>query len=232
MKVYHVVRKELESMKKKPYTFLDGDVYVVETDTTLWIWLGARSYADDKAVGAWSAKQIEAKDRALDIHTIRQAEEPREFKQLLDYEVKYGDTPGFLKHVENIELKDYRLLRIYLDDRGKLQTREVEIDDASFKSDDCFILDAYENLYVWIGKDSQVKEKYEAGKIAREIDVERKRAPIIYTINEGDEPEGFEKLIDDIDWKDKVLAVRTAKVREARKREKERREKKWWQFWK
>ena len=65
----------------------------------------------------------------------------------------------------------------------------------SFKSGDTFVLDAWDDIYVWIGKDSQVREKYEAGKIARKLDVERKRKPFVYTVEEGQEPEGFKEFV-------------------------------------
>jgi len=58
MNVYHVVRKRLMPIKE-PYKFLNGDVYLVVSTTHIWIWLGKKSYCDDKAVGAWTAKVVE-----------------------------------------------------------------------------------------------------------------------------------------------------------------------------
>ena len=51
MNVYHVVRKRLVKLSE-PYKFLNGDVYLMVTPTKLWIWIGSKSYADDKCVGA------------------------------------------------------------------------------------------------------------------------------------------------------------------------------------
>lgn len=55
---------------------------------------------------------------------------------------------------------------------------------------------AWDDIYVWIGKKSQIREKYETCKIVRVLDVERKRAPIVYTIEEGQEPKGFKELVE------------------------------------
>ncbi|MCG3254604.1 MAG: hypothetical protein KAU62_00890, partial [Candidatus Heimdallarchaeota archaeon] len=69
MNVYHVVRKRLMPMKE-PYKFLNGDVYLVVTTTHIWIWLGKKSYCDDKAVGAWTAKVVEEDNKDLLIKTV------------------------------------------------------------------------------------------------------------------------------------------------------------------
>jgi len=226
MKVYHVVKRELKEIKE-PYKFLDGDVYVIETDTNLWVWLGNRSYADDKAVGAWAAKVIEEKNKDLEIKTAIQGDEPEEFLQLIEFEVEHGDTPGFLKHIDTRQKKDFRLLHIEQDEDGKLITKEIPIDYTLFESDDAFVLDVHDEIYVWIGKNCEVKERYEAGKIARKLDVERKRTPIIFTIEEEDEPEGFRDFVTKTAWRDGVLEMR---AEEEEKIEKQK--KKWWMFWK
>ncbi|MHA1199233.1 MAG: hypothetical protein ACTSQF_07790 [Candidatus Heimdallarchaeaceae archaeon] len=204
MNVYHVVRKRLKPVKE-PYKFLNGDVYLVTTTTHIWIWLGAKSYCDDKAVGAWTAKVVEEENKDLLIKTVMEGDEPEEFKELLDYTVVEGDTPGFLKHFDLKLDIDYKLLQIIQQNDGTITTKEVDIKHKNLKSNDSFVLDAYDEIYVWIGKKSQVKEKYEAGKIARALDVERKRRPVVFTFEEEQEPKGFKDLIERIAKKDKKL---------------------------
>ena len=197
MNVYQVIRKRLKSLKE-PYKFLNGDVYLAVSPTHIWIWLGSKSYCDDKAVGAWTAKVIEEENKDLKIETIMEGDEPQEFLDMVQFEVVEGDTPGFLKHFEKKIDVDYRLLKIEQDSDGLIQTSEVPIKKKSFKSGDSFVLDAWDDLYVWIGKKSQVKEKYEAGRISRALDVERKRTPVIYTMDEGNEPDGFWDIVEKI----------------------------------
>ena len=202
MNVYHVVRKRLKAIKE-PYKFLNGDVYLIVTPTHIWIWLGSKSYCDDKAVGAWTAKVVEEDNKDLIIKTVMDGDEPPEFKELVDYKVVEGDTPGFLKHFELKADIDYKLLQIIQKTDGTITTKEVPIKYKNFKSGDSFVLDAYDEIYVWIGKKSQVKEKYEAGKIARVLDVERKRRPVVFTFDEDQEPKGFKNLVERISQKDK-----------------------------
>ncbi|MCE7748342.1 MAG: hypothetical protein GPJ51_08085 [Candidatus Heimdallarchaeota archaeon] len=204
MNVYHVVRKRLMPMKE-PYKFLNGDVYLVVSTTHIWIWLGKKSYCDDKAVGAWTAKVVEEDNKDLLIKTVMDGDEPEEFKNLVSFEVVEGDTPGFLKHFEKKLDVDYKLLQIIQKDDGTIQTKEIPIKYKNLKSNDSFVIDAYDEIYVWIGKKSQVKEKYEAGKIARALDVERKRRPVVFTIEEEQEPKNFKNLVETIAKEDKKL---------------------------
>ncbi len=204
MNVYQVVRKRLVK-QSEPYKFLNGDVYLMVTPTKLWIWIGSKSFADDKCVGAWTAKVIEEENKSLEIDTIMEGDEPEEFKNQIQFQVVEGDTPGFLKHfVKKVDI-DYRLLQIIQDASGDIKTKEIPIKYKNLKSGDSFVLDAWDHIYVWIGKKSQVREKYEAGKIARVLDVERKRTPIVYTIEDGQEPKGFKELVEQIAKKDKEL---------------------------
>jgi len=204
MNVYHVVRKRLMPMKE-PYKFLNGDVYLVVSTTHIWIWLGKKSYCDDKAVGAWTAKVVEEDNKDLLIKTVMEGDEPEEFKNIVSFEVVEGDTPGFLKHFEKKIDVDYKLLQIIQKDDGTIQTKEIPIKYKNLKSNDSFVIDAYDEIYVWIGKKSQVKEKYEAGKIARALDVERKRRPVVFTIEEKQEPKKFKELVETIAREDKKL---------------------------
>ena len=190
---------------KEPYKFLNGDVYLVVSTTHIWIWLGKKSYCDDKAVGAWTAKVVEEDNKDLLIKTVMEGDEPEEFKNLVSFEVVEGDTPGFLKHFEKKIDVDYRLLQIIQKDDGTIQTKEIPIKYKNLKSNDSFVIDAYDEIYVWIGKKSQVKEKYEAGKIARALDVERKRRPVVFTIEEEQEPKKFKELVETIAREDKKL---------------------------
>ena len=226
MKVYHVSKRDLITIKE-PYKFLNGDVYVVETDTEMWIWLGSKSYVDDKTVGAWMARILEQKNQDLKIKTILEKEEPTKFTEIIDFEVVEGDTPGFLKHLEKQIQKDLRLLQLREDDKGDVDIIDLPIGYQYFKSDDAFLLDAQKDIYIWIGKDSQIKEKYEAGRISRKLETERKFAPLVYVIEEENEPEGFRNMVFKLGIKDGVIELRTTVTKKEKSQEK-----KWWQFWK
>jgi hypothetical protein len=226
MNVFHIVGNELIPIKE-PYKFQNGDVYVIETESNLWIWLGSKSFADEKFIGSWGAKKIEDQNKELKIETINQGLEPSAFKEQIDFEVVEGDTLGFLKSIDTKYEKDFKLLQIKENDEGEIIVSELPVEHKHFQSDDAFVLDAFNILYVWIGKDSQVKEKYEAGRITRQLEVERKRAPIIYVIEEENEPDGFRELIFKLGLRDGIL-----ELRKTVKKVEESTSKKWWRFWK
>lgn len=221
VKVLHVQGKELKEVKP-PYKFLNGDVYVIDDSKKpdgrkkdpsekpkVFIWLGNKAYADDRGVGAWAAKQMDIQHDEIDIDTEVEGQESADFKKLVQFQVIEGDTPGFLKHVDvNYQDIDYAMFRVWDKDLSDgsstddIEVKEVPISKSSLKSDDAFVIDGWDTLYVWVGKDSQVGEKMAADRLARKFDVDRKRSPIIYTIHEGDEPKGFYDFIKELEKKD------------------------------
>ncbi|MHA2364626.1 MAG: hypothetical protein ACXAC7_11770 [Candidatus Hodarchaeales archaeon] len=219
MKVLWVQGKKLKEVNA-PFKFLNGDVYLIddskkpdgskkEGTPKVYIWLGSKAFADDRGVGAWAAKQLDYKHDEIDIDTEVEGQESSEFKELIDFEVVEGDTPGFLKHVEvNYQDVDYAMFRVWDTDisdgssTDDIEIKEVPISKSSLKSDDAFVIDGYNTLYIWIGKDCQVGEKMAADRLARKFDVDRKRNPILYTVYEGEEPKGFYDFIKELDKKD------------------------------
>ncbi|MBY9001712.1 MAG: hypothetical protein KGD64_12415 [Candidatus Heimdallarchaeota archaeon] len=225
MIAFHVVGDALQPLKE-PYVFLKGDVCVIQTSTKLWIWVGSKSFVDDKFVGAWTTKQIHDEQNILKTETIFEGEEPENFKKIVKFTISEGDTPRILKRLNKLYNKDYRILQIKENEEGEITSSEIPFDYKLFKSDDTYVIDAYNQIYVWIGKNSQVKEKYEAGRITRALEVDRKRIPLIYVIEEEDEPKGFRDMIYKLALRDGVQELRRTVSKE------EESKSKWWQFWK
>ncbi len=214
MRVLHVQGKKLVEINKRngSFEFLNGDVYIIDNSDVsaglkkkVFIWLGSQAYADDRAVGAWAAKQLDLADKEIDIDTEVEGNESAEFKGLLEFVVVTGDTPGFLKHVEvNKEDISYALYRVRDTDLSDgsssddISIEKVPLKRESFVSDDVFVVDAYHDLYVWVGAGSQIGEKVAGNRVARKLDVDRDRTPMVYQIGEGYEPEGFWDLFDSI----------------------------------
>jgi hypothetical protein len=217
MRVLHVQGKNLKEINS-PYEFLNGDVYVIDNSDVsvglkkkVFIWLGSQAFADDRAVGAWAAKCLDLEDEEIDIDTEVEGNESEEFKGLLDFVVVTGDTPGFLKHVEvNKEEISYALYRVRdIDLTDGSSSDDIVIENTplkreSFVSDDVFVLDAFHDLYVWVGSGSQVGEKAAGNRLVRKLDVARERNPMVYNIGEGYEPKGFFELVNKLAESDDV----------------------------
>jgi hypothetical protein len=231
VKVMHVQGKNLKEVNP-PYQFLNGDVYVVDDSKKpdgskkdpadspkVYIWLGSKAYADDRGVGAWAAKVLDMENEAIDIDTEVEAQESAEFKALVDFSVVQGDTPGFLKHVEiNFQDVDYEMYKVFDTDLSDgSSTDDIEIDPVplskdSLKSDDVFVIDGWHDIYVWVGKNSQVGEKAAGNRLARKLDTERKRGPMIYTVNEGREPAGFFDFLERLEKEDPKKQMKDDRV--------------------
>jgi hypothetical protein len=217
MKVLHVQGRKLVEVSS-PFEFLNGDVYIIDNSDVsvglkkkVFIWLGSQAFADDRAVGAWAAKQLDIADQEIDIDTEVEGQESEEFKGLITFSVITGDTPGFLKHVEvNKEDVSYALYRIRDTDltdgssSDDLVIETVPLVKEALLTDDVFVLDAYNDLYVWVGANSQVGEKAAGNRLVRKLDVDRERNPMVYTINEGYEPKGFFELISNLTKSDSI----------------------------
>lgn len=197
MDVYWIQGKKLKKIDE-PYVFLNGDVYVVDAGDKIWVWLGSKAYCDDKGVGAWSAQRLDRGD-ASTVLAVHEGDEDEEFLEIISFKVEEGDTPGFLIHIDTTPMKEFHLYRlhsedttIYIDDAI---VTEVPISKKSLDSGDVFVLDAYDAIFVWIGKEANISEKYEGNQLSRKIDVERSRIPQTYTFEEGAEPPAFWELL-------------------------------------
>ena len=232
VKVLHVEGKELTEIKA-PYKFMNGDVYLID-DTKkpngkfkdpvdkpkAYVWLGSKAFADDRGVGAWAAQQLDFENKTVDIDTEVEGKESAEFKKVVGgFNVVEGDTAGFLKHVEvNWQDVDYEMYKVYdadVADRSSTDDITIEavpISRSSLKTDDVFIIDGWNSIYVWVGKKSQVGEKAAGNRLARKLDTERKRNPMIYAVEEGSEPKGFFEFIEKIAKEDPKKGKGKARV--------------------
>lgn len=191
--LYHVVEGELIEIDipdGKPIELIDGDVYVYDIGSKIWIWIGKDSTVDEHTSAAYLTNKIDhLRGGVPDVQTINEGFEPEEFSSSLNFVVIDGDTPGFLKKavLDEVELKMYR---VWIDrDTEALDetmTEEVEISRSTLTSDDVFVLDANEKLYCYIGKNCQLEERIRGQKVMQEIDRDRNYMPKQYTVYEGE----------------------------------------------
>jgi hypothetical protein len=208
MKVLHVVGKKMEEISTKgdSFEFLDGDVYVVDNGNDIWIWIGKDCGVEEKTVGAWVANKLDNEKRGGEpsVYSVSQGEEPEDFKKLLEFTVIDGDTPGFLVHAE-LDIVDFKMFRVFIkEDTEALDdtsVEEVPLKRGSLKSEDVFVVDGNESIYMWVGEKSQREESFGAQKVMQTIDSERNYLPLTYTIYEGEggkSEEAFYKMIGDL----------------------------------
>jgi advillin len=74
-------------------------------------------------------------------------------------------------------------LIIYHIQKGEL----VPIKEPKFNTGDSYVIDLGNTIWIWIGKTSQVDEKFIAAKTAQDLDVERRGRPRVDSCFEGEE---------------------------------------------
>lgn len=215
MKLYHVEGKELNPMEVgENIVFLDGDVYVVDLEDKIWIWIGKDAAVEEGTVAAWiSNKMDQERDGLPDVITITQGEEPEEFTSKISFTVEDGDTPGFLRPAE-LDLVEFKMFRVFVDKEtpnwDEAEVEEVKLDKSSLSSDDVFVVDGNEVIYTWIGKNAAREEKFAGQKLMQKIDADRNYLPVQVTIVEGEgtkAEKAFLKLLDELKGKGPQLSV-------------------------
>ncbi|MFW9978455.1 MAG: hypothetical protein ACFFEJ_10275 [Candidatus Thorarchaeota archaeon] len=190
--VFHIQKGNLVKMKD-PGAFGRGDCYLVDAGVKIYIWIGPNSSVDEKFLAAAEAvfKDTARKGHA-DIDHIDGGQEPEAFKALFDdFRLTDEDTEGILKKV-HLETHEFKLWRVH-HEGDETFFAEVPLERSSLKSDDVFVLDTWEDIFVWRGKGASAREKFDGTMIARRYDAERVGVQEIELIEEGQEPDEFWK---------------------------------------
>ena len=174
-----------------PGAFGRGDCYLVDAGPKIYLWIGPKSTVDEKFLTAASAvfKDTERKGHA-DIDRIEGGNEPEEFKALFDdFQLTDEDTEGILRRVQ-LEKREYKLWRVHHEGDDTFFA-EVPVSRGSLRSDDVYLLDTWDDIFVWRGKDASAREKFDGTMLARRYDAERVGVQDIELIEDGSEPEEF-----------------------------------------
>ncbi len=189
---YHIQKGRLVKMPN-PGAFGRGDCYLVDAGPKIYLWIGSKSTVDEKFLTAAAAvmRDTEREGKA-DIDRIEGGNEPPEFKALFDdFRLTDEDTEGILRKV-HLETHEYKLWKVHREG-DETFFAEVPLNKNSLKTDDVFILDTWDDIWVWRGKGASAREKFDGNILARRYDAERVGVQDIEIIEEGEEPEEFNK---------------------------------------
>ncbi len=193
---YHVQKGKLVKVPNDG-KFGRGDCYLIDAGLKIYLWIGENSTVDEKFLVAASSvfKDTRRKGEAI-IERIEQGKEPKEFLDLFGgkIEVTDQDTEGILRKV-HLEKREYKLFHIK-EVNDEIFFTEVEKSKDSLNSDDVFLLDTFDKIYVWRGKNSTGMEKFQGTFFARRYDEERAGVQELILIEEGEEPEEFLKALE------------------------------------
>jgi len=194
---YHIQKDQLVRVPQEYLKeFGTGDVYLVDTGPTIYSWVGKKSTPDERFIGAVTSVWTD-QDRkgASKLVTVNEGEEPKEFLNLFDGKIKVTnqDTEGILKRIA-LKQHEFKLFRVHIEEELNMYY-EVERSKDSLASDDVFLLDTYNTIYIWRGQKSTAFERWEAMRIAEGYDAQRSGHQEVIIIEEGEEHKEFFKLL-------------------------------------
>jgi len=194
---YHIQKDQLVRVPQEYLKeFGTGDVYLVDTGLTIYSWVGKKSTPDEQFIGAVTSVWTD-QDRkgASKLVTVNEGEEPKEFLNLFDGKITVTnqDTEGILKRIA-LKQHEFKLFRVHIEEELNMYY-EVERSKDSLASDDVFLLDTYNTIYIWRGQKSTAFERWEAMRIAEGYDAQRSGHQEVIIIEEGEEPKEFFKLL-------------------------------------
>ncbi|MBD3254954.1 MAG: hypothetical protein GF383_07660 [Candidatus Lokiarchaeota archaeon] len=214
MKLYMVNQGKLEEISK-PY-FSTGDVYVLDNDKQVYVWVGSKCSVDEKTCGAAEARSLdEARKGIAKLITIDQGEETPEFLELVG---TLGPMRIVEKNIAKTMLQDvdtnefagyndwksvlYRVSSEEFEDINAMKMVQVPFSKDSLDSEDCFIADLGIDIFIWHGKECNVKEKFKSGQWARKLDADRPGEQNEKIFEEGDDEDFIAALERGADYKD------------------------------
>jgi len=214
MKLFLVDQGNLKEISKPIFSM--GDVYVVDDDKTIYVWIGSKASVDEKTAGAAQARTLDQqRGGAAKIITVDENQEPNTFLKLINpmgamkvvekniaktllKDVSTGDWAGF-EEWKNIL---YRVSSEEFEGINAMKMIQVPFTKDSLESEDCFVADLGNKVYIWQGRVCNVKEKVKAGQWARHIDFERAGSQNEQIFEEGDDSEFLAALERGVDYKE------------------------------
>ncbi|MBY9008074.1 MAG: hypothetical protein KGD63_15135 [Candidatus Lokiarchaeota archaeon] len=214
MKLFIVDKGVLKEIKKP--VFSTGDVYLLDDEYTLYVWIGNKCSVDEKTSGAAQARNLDQeRGGAAKIITIDQGQESKDFLKLITTmgsmkiveknlartmlkDVLTGDFAGFTEHRNVL----YRISSEEFDDINTMKMIQVPYSIDSLDSEDCFVLDFGTKILVWQGNACNVKEKVKSGQWARQIDSERAGDQNEEIFEEGNDTKFIDAINKGVDYKE------------------------------
>ncbi|CAL8309489.1 unnamed protein product [Lota lota] len=179
-----------------------NDVFVLKSQGGLFMWLGLGSTKEEGAAAKYVADYLGGS-----LKEVKEGNEPADFWSALGGKKEYQTS----KSLQNM-VKPPRLFGCS-NKTGRLIAEEVpgEITQLDLAPDDIMLLDTWDQIFLWVGKDANDVEKNGAPKIATDYltsDPSGRGNIPITTIKQGSEPPMFTGWFQAWDPKmwDKVMA--------------------------
>jgi ribosomal protein S27AE len=185
IKVFQVVATGIASAT----TLESSGVYLVSdpAQNTIWLWKGKNARPGDAYNAGTAATKLKTSEKLFSSKLTRvdEGEEPSEFPDITQQAAITKEMVTEAKEaVMAIKPPATGELNIYLINKGEL----VKLDKPVFTTGDSYLVDGGNNIWVWIGKESSVDEKFTAAHLSTVLDVSRRGKPKITSVDQTMEP--------------------------------------------
>ncbi|XP_063843293.1 gelsolin-like isoform X3 [Scylla paramamosain] len=218
--IYHVKGKRTTVVKEMPKiewkAMNDGDVYVLDTKSIIYVWVGRNSNNIEKLQGAKFASTLKLEHGGGTVVVVEDGQEAalqdRErtaFENLLPLNNKQVTPAADAPKDETVARRICQELKLFrcTDESGTLKVVEIKngpLFQADLDPNDSFIIDnGSDGIWVWVGKNATKKEREEALRNAQGFITKKGYAPhtqVSRIVQHGEPPE-FKTLFKD--WRDK-----------------------------
>ncbi len=198
-KIFQVLPSGLSSASS-----LESDsVYLVAdpSKNTIWLWKGKSARPGDVYNAGTAATKLKAAEKIYSAKLVRveEGDEPPEFPEI---GAMSKEMVSEAKEALDIKLPEEGQHNIYLINKGELE----KIPKPVFTTGDSYLIDAGDKIWVWIGAEASVDEKFSAAHLSTVIDVARRGKPKITTVDQGKEPKDLRVELGGLKIVDKDLA--------------------------
>uniref|UniRef100_A0A668TNG0 HP domain-containing protein n=1 Tax=Oreochromis aureus TaxID=47969 RepID=A0A668TNG0_OREAU len=169
-----------------------SDVFLLKSQTGMYLWCGKGSSGDERAMAKEVSSAISQNSPRGSEEIIAEGQEPIEFWELLGGKAPYASD----KRLQQVVLDHEPRLFECSNKTGRFIVTEVTHfiqDDLS--EDDVMLLDTWDQVFIWVGKDANEEERKEALTTSQEYlqthPGERDPHTPIVLIKQGFEPPTF-----------------------------------------
>ncbi|MHA1648858.1 MAG: hypothetical protein ACTSYB_01600 [Candidatus Helarchaeota archaeon] len=190
-----------------PAPTLESDnVYLIadHAQNTIWLWKGSRARPRDVYNAGTAATKLKTSEKMYSaklVH-VEEGDEPPEFPEVAGKSIIREEMVSEAKEAIVIKPPPEGQHNIYLINKGELE----KIDKPVFTTGDSYLIDAGDKIWVWIGQNATVDEKFSAAHLSTVIDVSRRGKPKITTVEQGKEPNELRVLLGGLKIVDKDVA--------------------------
>eukprot|EP00118_Oscarella_pearsei_P028746 m.2821 g.2821 ORF g.2821 m.2821 type:complete len:815 (+) comp8926_c0_seq1:165-2609(+) len=218
MTIFRIEKMKVVRLDKVGHGYFHtGDSYILYSldkykQPHIHFWLGKETSQDEAGVAAYKTVELDDFLGGYPVqHREVQFHESAQFLSYFSSGVKYlegGVDTGFKK----VDLPNqYRVRLLQVKGRRHVRVYEVPKEAASLNKGDVFVLDTYQQIYVWNGSQSSRLERAKGVEVARSIrDTEHAgRAQIHIFDEDGSHVETFYKVLGSKESKIKVSEATT-----------------------